>query len=261
MANKEHEINREAWNELVDLHVNHPEYRTDGFLSGESTLRRIELEALGDVDGKSLLHLMCQFGLDTLSWVRLGAEATGVDISDQSILRANELKARAGLEAEFVRSDVLDLIGLIDRKYDIVFQSYGTHVWLSDICRWAEVVAHYLKPGGEFFIVDGHPANVLFMDPPFDYFDREPDITPNAPDYCERDHHIKGTLIEWQHPLSEIINALIDAGLVIERVGEYNFGEYRREEGWRRTEDRYWQPPGGPATYPVMMSIKARKPR
>jgi SAM-dependent methyltransferase len=259
MPHPDHEKNREAWNELVQIHVNHPDYRTREVIEGGSSLRWIELEALGDVRGKRLLHLMCRFGLDTLSWARQGAVVTGVDISDKSIEAANELKVRAGLEAEFVRSDVLDLIGLIDGKFDIVFQSYGTHIWISDIERWAQVVAHYLKPGGFFFMVDEHPFRVVFLDPPMDYFDTEPERTPNAPDYCDPEYRIEGELIEWQHPVSKILNALIGAGLRIERVEEYNYGYYREAEGWYEDEDRYWHPPGGPSLHPLMMSIRARK--
>jgi len=244
---------------MVDLHVNHPEYRTGEFLEGGSSLKRIELEALGKVSGLSLLHLMCQFGLDTLSWARQGAVVTGVDISDRSIQRANELKAKSGLKAAFIRADVLDLIGVIDKKFDIVFQSYGTHVWISDIMKWAEVVAHYLRPGGTFFIVDDHPVEVVFLDPPQDYFAKEPERDTNATDYCERSYHIKGELIEWQHPLSEIINALIDADLMIERVEEYNHGYYQVTDDWYRDENHYWYPPGGPAKYPLMFSLKAKK--
>lgn len=260
MPHKDHEENRKSWNEMVDLHINHEEYRTQEVIDGGSSLKRIELDALGHVRGKSLLHLMCQFGLDTLSWARKGAAVTGVDISDTSVKRANEIKRKARLDGvEFVRCDVLDLIGKIDQRFDIVFQSYGTHIWISDIYRWAEVVAHYLRKGGTFFIVDEHPINPLFLYPPYDYFKEEPDRDDNPTDYCETEHRINGTLIEWQHPLSEIINALIRAGLTIEHVGEYNHGYYKAFPDWYRTDDHYWYPPDGPSRFPLMMSIKARK--
>lgn len=259
MPHPDHEKNRAAWNEMVDLHVNHSEYRTAEVVAGGSSLKRIELEALGDVGGKHLLHLMCQFGLDSLSWVRQGAIVTGIDISDMSIKRANEIKEKAGLEADFIRADVVDLIGVLPRKFDIVFQSYGTHIWIADINKWARVVAHYLKPGGTFFIVDEHPANVLFLDSPLDYFSTEPERQIGAPDYCDRSYKIKNELVEWQHPLSKIVNALIDAGLTIERIEEYNHGYYQVDDDWYRDDDHYWYPPGGPTAYPLMMSIKARK--
>jgi len=262
MSHPDHEKNRAAWNRMVDLHVNHPEYRTQEVIDGGSSLKRIELEALADARGKTLLHLMCQFGLDTLSWARQGAAVTGVDISDRSIAVANEIKQRAGLEAEFVRSDVLDLIGVIDHKFDFVFQSYGTHIWLADIRRWAKVVAHYLKPGGVFFMIDEHPANVLFLlDPPLDYFATEPERTVNPKDYCETDTAIDGEHVEYQHKVSDIVNALIEAGLTIERLDEYNFGYYKVNADWGVRSDHYAEPPGGPAKFPIMLAVKARKPR
>ena len=261
MSHADHEKNRAAWNRMVDLHVNHPEYRTQEVINGGSSLKRIELEALGNVRGKHLLHLMCQFGLDTLSWARRGAIVTGVDISDRSIQVADEIKIQAGLEAEFVRADVLDLIGRIDRKFDIVFQSYGTHIWLSDIFQWARVIAHYLKPGGSFFMIDEHPVNPLFLFPQDDpdYFATEPVRTLNPPDYCETQTRIDGEHVEWQHPVSKIVNALISAGLTIDRLEEYNFGYYRFADGWYETADHYWYPPGGPTKYPLMLAVKARK--
>ena len=259
MPHPDHEKNRYSWNQVVELHYNHLGYRTKEFLDGTSHLKRIELEALGDVAGKSMLHLLCHFGLDSLSWVRKGAEVTGIDISEKAIEFANKLKGETKLEAEFIRSDVLDLIGVIDKKFDIVFQSYGTHIWISDIERWAEVVSHYLKPGGTFFIVDSHPVEVLFNAPTWDYFTRDPERTVNPADYIDRDFKGNGEYVEWQHPLSEILNALISAGLTIEHVGEYNLGYYQVDENWYSDKDGYWYPSGGPTSYPLLLSIKARK--
>ena len=121
-------------------------------------------------------------------------------------------------------------------------------------------MAHYLKPGGVFFTVDEHPANVLFLEDDIGYFDSEPLRTKNPPDYCETETLIDGELIEYQHPLSNIINSLIEAGLVIERLDEYDHGYYQREKDWYRDDDHYWYPPGGPTKYPLMFSLKARKP-
>ena len=263
MPHPDHEKNRLAWNQMVDLHINHPEYLTRHVIEGGSSLKKIELDAIGDVCGKSLLHLMCQFGLDTLSWAREGAIVTGADISERSVEVANEIKTKAGLEATFVRSDVLDLIGVIDQKFDVIYQSYGTHVWISDIEQWAKVVAHYLKPGGVFFLIDEHPVNMFFLHPEtdFDYFAKEPERTVNPTDYCEQETHIEGEVVEWQHPVFRIVNALIAAGLTIEAVGEYNYYYYKFVEGWQPFEGHpgYWLPPNGKRTkYPIMLSVKAR---
>lgn len=260
MPHPEHEKNRQAWNEMVEVHWKHPDYYVKEFLEGRSSLKRIELEMLGDVHGKHLLHLMCQFGMDTLSWAREGAIVTGVDISDRSIHYAEVLRQKAGLQGDFVRSDVLDLIGVIDKKFDIVFQSHGTLCWLSDLRRWAEVIAHYLKPGGTYLVIDGHPISWLFLQPKVSYFATEPERSFETPDYCDRSYRVRSEQVEWQHKTSDIINALIGAGLVIERFEEYNFSYYPEEEGWVPVDDHYWRPPSGLTDYPLMMSIKATKP-
>ncbi|MFQ5498476.1 MAG: class I SAM-dependent methyltransferase [Candidatus Zixiibacteriota bacterium] len=260
MTHPDHEKNRIAWNEMVEVHWKHPDYRLKEFIAGWNSLKSIERDALGGVAGKSLLHLMCQFGMDTLSWARLGASVTGVDISDASISHANKLKEMVGLsDARFLRIDVLDLIGEIEQKFDVVFQSHGTHCWISDINKWAGVVAHYLKPGGVFFIVDFHPITVLWETENMSYLSREPERYSDEPDYCDREYRIKNELVEWQHPLSEIINALLNAGLVIENMGEYDKSCQPENADWKPDGD-YWLPPDGPPRYPLLFSLKARKP-
>ncbi len=258
MPHADHEKNRAAWNEMTDVHFKHPDYKVKEFLEGHSTLKSIELTEVGDVHGKKLLHVMCQFGLDTLSWARRGAIVTGVDISDKSIERANELKEKAGLPAEFVRSDVLNLAGKIDNKFDIVFQSYGTHCWISDINGWAQVVAHYLKSGGIFYIIDDHPILHIYEVENGSYFGTLPEYSSGQQDYCDRSYILKNELVEWQHTLSGIINALIKAGLTIELVNEFDKGYYPIHEDWYE-KDGYWYPPGGPPPYPLMFSNRARK--
>ncbi len=260
MSHPDHEKNRAAWNDMVEVHFKHPDHKVKEFLDGWNSLKSIECEEIGDVTGRSLLHLQCQFGMDTLSWARLGASVTGVDISDNSITRANELKKLAGLDdARFIRSDVLDLIGVIPEKFDIVFQSYGTICWLSDIDRWAEVVAHHLRPGGVFYIIDDHPIITIYLTESMTYLDKEPERYSNERDYCDFDYIVENERVEWQHPLSTIINAIIKAGLVIEKVDEYDKGYHNREKDWYQEGD-YWYPPGGPPRYPLMFSLKARKP-
>jgi len=259
MPHDKHEINRNAWNQIVDIHWDHPSYRVKDFLQGWSNLKDIELDALGDVNGRSMLHLMCQFGLDTLCWVRRGAVATGVDISDKSIERAEQLKGMARLDARFIRSDVLDLKGKIDKKFDIVFQSNGTLCWLADLKRWAKVIAHHLKPGGTFFIVDGHPM-LTAVDDDFDYLQKEGKHFTESSDYCDRDFMIDGGTFEYQHSMADIINSMVHAGLQIQELQEYDKCYWQVEENWVATTDGYWTPPDGPPKYPMLFSLKAKKP-
>ncbi len=258
MPHQDHELNRAAWNDMVDVHWRHPEYKVKEFLGGWNSLKSVEKDTLGDVSGLDLLHLMCQFGMDTLSWARLGARVTGVDISDQSIERAHELADRANLKADFFRSDVLDLIGTIDKQFDIVYQSYGTLCWLADLAGWAKVVAHYLKPGGRFLIIDDHPIVCIYEDLPCPYLHRDRIAYQNEPDYCDREFIVTKERVEHQHPLSEIVNCLIGAGLTIERLDEYDKGYYAVEKDWYQEGD-FWYPPDGPPMYPLMFSLLARK--
>ncbi len=259
MSHQDHEKNRAMWNEIVDVHFNHPSYLTQQFLDGGSSLKQLEQSELGDVSGKTLLHLMCQFGLDTLSWARKGAIVTGVDISDRSILRANELREKSGLmSARFVRSDVLDLRGAVDEQFDIVYQSYGTLCWLADLDRWAHVVAESLKPGGTFLLIDDHPCSLAIYQTELSYFSTESETLDNQPDYADRTFIRSHPSTEWQHTTAEILNCLINAGLRIEKIGEFDYSYYQVYEDWYCKGDR-WYPPSGQSTFPLMLLVRATK--
>ncbi len=148
---KEFEANLKLWNELVDVHVKSKFYGLDDFKAGKSSLLPTEVEELGDVNGKTLLHLQCHFGMDSLSWARKGAIVTGIDFSDNAILKARELSKEIGVPATFIQSNIYDIPEIIKGKFDIVFTSYGTIYWLDDLMGWAKVIHHCLKSGGMFY--------------------------------------------------------------------------------------------------------------
>ena len=58
-------------------------------------------------------------------------------------------------------------------RFDIVFTSYGVLHGLPGLQRWGEVIAHYLKPGGIFYIVEDHPFFRVFRPKPGDTFQAE----------------------------------------------------------------------------------------
>ena len=149
------ERNRANWDERTAIHL--PAYGVSQFLAGDLSLGSLEREEVGDVTGRSMLHLQCHFGLDTLSWARLGATATGVDFSEASIAAARSLAEEAGVAARFICSNVYGLHEVLDERFDIVFASYGVLCWMPDINLWANTVAHFLRDGGTFYIADGHP--------------------------------------------------------------------------------------------------------
>ena len=154
--------NLALWNEWAHLHAGSAFYDVEGFKAGKTSLNPLEMEELGNVAGKTLLHLQCHFGLDSLSWARLGASVTGVDFSDQAIALARSLSQEVGLEAEFVCSDIYELPQVLAGQFDIVYTSYGVLAWLPDLKNWAAVIAHFLKPGGVFFIAEFHPFAMVF---------------------------------------------------------------------------------------------------
>lgn len=228
------EMNRTGWDQRAKVHVESRFYDVKGFLGGSTSLREIELTELQDVAGKNLLHLQCHFGLDTLSWARIGAICTGVDISPVAIQTARELAAQTGLDATFVCSDVYGFRAPPDPAYDIVFTSYGAICWLPDLQRWAEVVASQLKRGGRFYMVEFHPIYDLLAG--YSYFTRSvPDIGEEST-YTENGGDTVTKLATWAHPLSSVINALLGVGIQIERVSEYPYSPYNCFEGMEERE-------------------------
>ncbi len=264
------ETNRRRWNEVTPIHAASQFYDLAGFRVGESSLRPIEVEELGDVRGKSLLHLQCHFGMDTLSWARLGAKATGMDLADESISLARALAAELNLDAHFICCDLYDLPRHLHGVFDIVFTSYGVLAWLCDLRQWAEIIAHYLRPGGTFYMVEMHPLGDIFDDSPgaaearvaYPYF---PELEPLALDisttYANRAKQVVNTRsYHWTHTLGEIVTALAGAGLRIEFLHEFPFCVYAKFPFLRQGEDGWWRLPETGAQIPLMFSLKAGKP-
>ena len=224
------DINRALWNERTIHHIKSDFYDMEGFLAGKSSLKDIELSLLGDIKGKTLLHLQCHFGQDTLSLARMGAKVTGVDLSDKAIDTANELAAQLQQDARFIRSDIYDLPNVHNEQYDIVFTSYGTIGWLPDIRRWAGVVSKFLKPGGQFVFAEFHPAVWMFdndfKEVFYSYFNVEPIIEEETGTYANKNASLETKTITWNHPTSEVLNALIQSGLEINSFNEYDYSPY-----------------------------------
>lgn len=259
--------NKQRWNELVAIHAKSEEYDLEGFLAGKSSLHKIELDVLGDVLGKSLLHLQCHFGLDTISWSRLGAKATGVDFSKTGIEFAQELAKRVGTDTRFICCNIYDLPKVLDEQFDIVFTSFGVLCWLGDIKAWGQIIAKYLKPGGVFLIVEGHPILWVFdVDHPTDlqikyryWHTTEPMRWDADGTYVETDAKLKNIVTyEWQHTISDVLNALMASGLTILEVNEYPFIPWKPFPFAKKDEEGNWWLDGDPL--PLCWSVKASKP-
>ena len=224
------EINKKTWNEKTDVHVNSEFYANDDFLNGKSSLNDIELKLLGDLRGKSILHLQCHFGQDTLSFARMGAKSTGVDLSDKAIAKANEFNKILNLDAKFICCDIYDLPNHLDEQFDIVFTSYGTIGWLPDLDKWANVVSRFLKPLGKFVFAEFHPIVWMFdnnfKEVFYSYFNVEPIIEEETGTYANKNASLETKTITWNHPTSEVLNALIQSGLEINSFNEYDYSPY-----------------------------------
>jgi 2-polyprenyl-3-methyl-5-hydroxy-6-metoxy-1,4-benzoquinol methylase len=222
--------NKEAWNAKTPHHLNSAMYNMPAFLAGENSLNDIELELLGDVNGKSLLHLQCHFGQDTLSLARMGAKVTGIDLSEVAIAEANKINGQLGLDGEFISCNIYDLPQHLDRKFDIVFTSYGTIGWLHDLDKWAKVIAHFLKPGSLFIMAEFHPLMWMFDNEftwiEYRYFRSEPIIEITKGTYADKDAPIETETVSWNHGIAEILTALIDNGLQLKTFREYDYSPY-----------------------------------
>ncbi len=267
------DANQRIWNEWTRHHIRSAFYDVAGFTRGERTRRAsldvIEQAALGDVAGKSMLHLQCHFGLDTLFWARQGARVTGVDFAEEAIREARTLTAELGLQATFVHSDIYDLPQRLDGTFDIVFTSHGVLAWLPDLERWARVITHFLPPGGLFYIIECHPFAQIFDDersdgelkPVFPYFRAtEPLRCEREGSYAVPDAPIRSVSYQWPHSMGEIVTSLAGAGLRIVSLEEYPFVGWAMFPCLEQRSDGLWQFPSGRGGVPLMFAVKATKP-
>ncbi len=227
------QANRKLWDEWTELHIQAgTDYRArvEKLHAGGSALDEDEQAELGDVSGKTLLDLQCHLGLSALSLARRGAIATGVDWTERAIEYARSLSQALGLPAEFICANLYDLPAVLNRRFDLVYTSGGVLTWLPDLKRWAEIVAHFLKPGGTFYMRDMHPIRHILNSPRLDafgapiehsYFGREPTCVQERGSYAVPDAPSMHTAYYWTHNLGEIVSALCAAGLRLEYLHEF----------------------------------------
>ena len=258
--------NRRLWDAWTPIHERSAFYDVEAFRRGETSLRSIELRELGDaVQGKSLLHLQCHFGLDTLSWARMGARVTGIDLSPKAIETARGLTTDLGLSAHFVACDVMRLRQEIRETFEIVYTSYGVLDWLEDLDRWGQVVAESLRPGGTFYMVEFHPVTgMLAADGrtiEHGYFRQEkPLAIAEKGTYADPEAAVEGTSYVWSHGLAEVVGALVGAGLRIDHLHEFDESPYDCFPFTREVAPGRATVPGMEGKIPLVYSLRASKP-
>ena len=260
--------NQNLWDQWTLEHERSSFYDLAGFREGKDRLRSIELSELGDVAGKSLLHLQCHFGLDTLAWARRGAVVTGVDLSEKSIALARSLSQELNIPSQFYCADIYKLPDMLSGEFDIVYTSYGVLHWLRDLGHWGEIISYYLKPGGTFYIVEDHPffrtftkneAAELRVANPY-FFSPTPEQVEMTGSYATDNQGETVSFYIWNHSLGEILNSLIEAGLSIEFLHEYPYAARAKFPFMQQGPDGWWRLPAGYIPIPFLFSLKALKP-
>ena len=257
------EINRKQWNERTRVHFDSEFYDNKSFIAGRNSLNSIELKLLGDIQQKRILHLQCHFGQDSLSMARMGAQVTGVDLSDVAINKAIDLAKQMNLKADFICSDVLELPNVHKAQYDIVFTSYGTIGWLPDIDKWASVISHFLKPGGKLVFAEFHPVVWMFSydftKVEFGYFNDGVIYEIQEGTYTDGNQNIKNESVSWNHTLSDAFKALKNNGLTIDFFEEYNYSPYNCFENTVETEPGKFMIRGLEGKLPMVYALTAFK--
>ena len=259
--------NLTKWNAVVPVHARSKMYDVAGFKAGRISLHELELAEVGDVRGKSLLHLQCHFGLDTMSWARLGAEVTGLDFSDEAIKLARSLSDESKIPARFICADIYDVPSAVDQQFNIVFTSYGAITWLPDMPRWGQIIARSLKPGVFFYIADQHPFASIFdnrddsshLAIQYPYFHREIITTSGGQDYADPSYKNEHDNAEWIHTVDSILSALVEAGLQIEFFHEHSACPWQMFPFCERAGPGLWHIRGD--LIPLIFSLAARKPK
>jgi 2-polyprenyl-3-methyl-5-hydroxy-6-metoxy-1,4-benzoquinol methylase len=257
--------NKAVWEKRTTSHVNSEFYDMKSFLEGKSSLNTFELELLGDVNKRSLLHLQCHFGQDTLSLARMGASCTGVDFTGSAVATGNELAQKLSLDAKFVCCNVYDTRSHISETFDVVFTSYGTIGWLPDLKPWAKVVSESLKPGGAFVMVEFHPYVWMlddnFQEIKYSYFNKEVIESTVTGSYASKEPlHDPMKEFGWNHPFSEVFTALLNAGLLMEIIAEYDGSPYNCFPGMEPGPDGLYRFLKWKDKMPLVYGIRFRKP-
>lgn len=278
-----HQLNRISWNAVTEAHNSHKPDQPGFFRNGGSTLYPEDIELAGDVRGKTLLHLQCNCGQDTLSFAQLGAVVTGVDISDEAVAFARKLSAESGIPASFERSDLLEWFPLAaarGEQFDLVYTSYGTIVWLSDLTPWARGIASVLKPGGRFVFLDFHPTMTMLGDdltPLYpnmdgareevaegigDYVAMMGESLTHGAEYLEgiKDFKNPHRVVEYGWSTGNLVTALIEAGLTIRTLNEYPYSNgFAPNPVYREIGGGRWAMPEDRPAIPMMLGVVAVK--
>ena len=258
-----YKTNREAWNARTKIHLCSSFYDLDKFKKEIKSVPDLDLSLLGDVRGKSILHLQCHFGMDTLSLSKLGANVMGIDFSEEAIQTAKSLNEELGLNAQFCCCNVYDVPTMLQgQQFDIVYASYGVVNWLPDLIQWGQVISQMLKDGGKFVIVEFHPIlwmfNEDFSQVRYAYSRKEPYVV-EEPTYTDSEIDTRQKTVTWNHGLAVVLNGLLHNGLRIKSFGEYVYSPFNLFGNMIAEKNGTFKIAGKKGEIPMLFSVVAVK--
>tara|TARA_B100000959_G_scaffold286388_1_gene364803 strand:- start:467 stop:1312 length:846 start_codon:yes stop_codon:yes gene_type:complete len=267
--------NLESWNDLANLHAQGSGsrfYRIEQWLAGETKLAPWEIEEIGPVVGKSLLHLQCHIGTDTLSWSREGAKVTGLDFSPNAVKEAVRFARLLEIEdARFVVSSVSDAIGALgEERFDIVYTGRGALCWLPDIREWASICSHLVKSGGILYLEESTPmlnslepmdiANDTVFGLKYDLYNSNPVSEMGEGSYADPEWPGERKTHCWEYRYDTIINALIENGFRIDLLNERDEIFFEPHPGqFIESRKNYWTFKEGDLRFPLSFTLKATR--
>ena len=266
--NKKHKeyfnSNQKMWDDRVDVHALSEMYDISSFKAGRNSLTSIELDEIGDVSGKKILHLQCHFGQDSLSLSRMGAKVTGVDFSEKAVNYARKLNNEMGLNAEFIHSDVYGLKEKLDEQFDLIYTSFGVIGWLPDLNKWAGIINYFLKPGGIFYMAEFHPF-IWTLDHENDfkihypYFNKKVIEEVVEGTYADSNANLKHKHYSWNHPITDVLTPLLNIGLRLLKFNEFDYSPFDVFPEMKEIDKRKYRIKRFEGDIPYVYSIKLKK--
>lgn len=215
---------------------------------------------VGELIGKQALVVGSGDNYLAFALAGLGARVTSTDISARQLAIARQRAELLGLDIRFACTDATLLEGIGDAEFDLACSSNGFFVWISEPAGVFRQVFRVLRPGGMYIFYDIHPFQRPWKDQVRPLEMARP-YTMTGP-FEEEGHGQSSYEFHWR--LSDLINPLLDAGLVLRQLAESPAKEARFWEGSAYTPGLDaslldWQ--NNPrAGLPVWLSVAAQKP-
>ena len=179
--------------------------------------------------GVKIANICGSCGKKAVPLAVLGAEVTVFDISEENRRYALELAEAAGVQLQYEVCDVLRLdMERFEGGFDIVFMEGGVLHYFHEIDLFMGTMHRLLKPYGKMICSDFHPFTKIsdalnFEYPTMSYFSTEvfEAEMAHARFYEDGIRNQMPKCSYRKYNLSEIINAILRSGFMLERFDEH----------------------------------------